>query len=96
VAAAAAADSVEIVVNMTVAAEDAVTTAATDARVADSDGLVSDVAPAVRRRRQWRCGTFKSTIETPAIYGVFASSGTDCCKLLLFGAVVHGGGRDRV
>jgi len=96
VAAAAAADSVAIVVNTTVAAADAATTAATDARVADGDGLVSNVAPAVRRRREVRCGTFEPTIETPAIYGVFATSGADCCTLLLFGAVVHGGGRDRV
>jgi len=96
VAAAVAVDSVAIVVNTKVAAASAVRTAATDARVADSDSLISDAAPAVRRRRQWRCGTFEPTIETLAIHGVFTSSGTDCCKLLLFGAVVHGGGRVRV
>jgi len=45
VAATAAAESVAIVVNTTVAAADAATTAAMEARVADSDGHVLDVAP---------------------------------------------------
>ena len=55
-AAAAAADSVALVVSTTVAAADPATTAATDARVADGDGLICNVALEMRRRRQWRCG----------------------------------------